>query len=326
MSKPELAMSASNAESSPDPTRSVTRRRRFVREFRGRWRDLRGAIRDAIDRNDQFGLSDDDGSPATETAAAAALARFRRWLRQTVEEIVVEPAPIGKVKEGMHWTAQFVRSAFEHGIGRADAGLRAAGYETPEISPAAAILKDRHQEELRGEFVRTYHAVLNAADAVVKDLSQTLDELQEAGASRREIADTLNERIETVGPNSHTDALAHGVIVVAINRASLVRYRAAGVEAVGAVVEETVAEGEASVEVSGPVSDDPEAVSAGAPADPSRGVRWRTAGDNRVCPECRALAGETWPLSAYESGDAPIPVKDTHLRCRCWLAPIPLES
>lgn len=318
-------MSASNAESSPDPTRSVTRRRRLVQEFRRRWRDLRGAIRDAIDRNDQFGLSTDDGSPAPETAAAA-LARFRRWLRQTVEEIVVEPLSIGRIEDGMHWTSQYVRGAYEHGIGRADTGLRDAGYETPATAAAAAILHDRHQSQLQTEYVRTYHAVLNAADAVVQDLSQTLDELQEAGASRRQIADTLNERVETVGPNSHTDALAHGVIVVAINRASIVRYRTAGVEQVGAVVEETAPESEASVEVSGPVTDDPEAISEGAPADPSRGVRWRTARDNNVCPQCRRLAGQTWPLTAYETGDAPIPVKDTHLRCRCWLVPIPIAS
>lgn len=319
-------MSATSASgSAPDPTRSVERRRRLVQEFRRRWRDLRGEIRDAIDRNDQFGLSNDD-SAAAETTAAAILARFRRWLRQQVEELIVEPLPIGQVKEGMHWTGQFVREAYEHGLGRADTGLQQSGYESPEVSPAAAILRDRHQEPLRGEVVRTYHGVKNAADAVVKDLSQTFDELQEADASRRQIADVLNERVETVGPNSHTDALAHGVIVVAINRASIVRYRQAGVEAVGAVVEETAPEGEASVTVSGPVSDDPEAISAGAPADPDRGVRWRTAQDNRVCPQCRRLAGKTWPMTAYESGDAPIPVRDTHPRCRCWLVPIPKNN
>lgn len=317
-------MSASDPGSAPDPTRSVERRRRLVQEFRRRWRELRGAIRDAIDRNDQFGLSNDD-SAAVETAAAI-LARFRRWLRQQVEELVAEPLPIGQVKEGMHWTGQFVRDAYEHGLGRADTGLRAAGYEPPEASPSAVILRDRHQEELRGEYVRTYHGVLNAVDAIVKDLAQTFDELQEADASRRQMADVLNERVETVGPNSHTDALAHGAVVVAINRASIVRYRQAGVEAVGAVVEETIPEGEASVTVSGPVSGNPEAISAGAPADPDRGVRWRTAGDNSVCPQCRALAGKSWPLTAYESGDAPLPVRDTHLRCRCWLVPIPKAS
>lgn len=316
-------MSTNETVSSPDPTRSVTRRRQFVREFRRRWRELRGVIRDKIDRSDRFGLSD-EGLLSPE--AAALLAQFRRWVSRQLEDILIEPLPIADVQSGLHWTAQFVRAAYEHGLNRADTALRQNGYDVPETAAAAAILLDRHQEQLRAEYVRTYHGVVNAGNAVEKDLTQTFDEQQRANANRRKRANALNERVETVGPNTHTDALAHAVIVVTVNRAALVRYRAAGVEKVGAVVEETIADGGVSVEATGPVTDDPEAIRAGAPADPSRGARWRTARDNKVCPQCRALAGKSWLLSAFATGDAPIPVVDTHPRCRCFLVPITLAD
>lgn len=311
-------MSAAGESSMTDPTRSVTRRRRFAQEFRRRWRELRGVIRDNTEHTDRFGLSD-DGELSAE--AAVLLGRFRRWVRRQVDEIVVEPMGMPEVRDGRHWTAQYVRESYEHGLDRADTALRKAEFDAPDQSPAAALLEREHREKLSAEYVRTYQSVEDAGEALVSDLSQTFDELLEGGASRRDTADELNDRVTTIGRNTHSDPLAHGAVVVVINRAALQRYRTAGVEEVGAIVEQPIADGEVSV--TGPVTDDPVAARGGAPADPSAGAFWQTAGDNRVCPQCRALAGRSWPLSAFATGDAPIPVRDTHPRCRCWLVPIP---
>lgn len=53
-----------------------------------------------------------------------------------------------------------------------------------------------------------------------------------------------------------------------------------------------------------------------------KAVSWHTAGDAKVCPECRLNAGAVRPLGkAFPSGDARPPA---HPRCRCWLVPEPL--
>lgn len=48
---------------------------------------------------------------------------------------------------------------------------------------------------------------------------------------------------------------------------------------------------------------------------------WATAGDNRVCPTCQGLAGNSYSLSDVLTGNAPMPVRSTHPRCRCVILP-----
>lgn len=50
-----------------------------------------------------------------------------------------------------------------------------------------------------------------------------------------------------------------------------------------------------------------------------QGVQWLTAQDNRVCPQCQALAWKTWDVNDINMKH---PVSDTHLLCRCTHIPV----
>ena len=50
-------------------------------------------------------------------------------------------------------------------------------------------------------------------------------------------------------------------------------------------------------------------------------TRWRTAEDERVCPECGPLDGLAWP-----DGDGPTPPLHNHCRCARELAFVELSS
>lgn len=293
-----------------DPTRTTSRRRRWVQAFNSRWSTIRGDLRDAIEREDRFGIA--DGGSTAET-----LSVFREWLRVRLREVVVEPESRQAVLDGRHWTGQRVRDVFEHGLKRADTALRTNGYSTPSSEPAAVL-----GAAISGGSATTtvdYADLLETSyERVVRDLNDDVRQAQQAvvravdeGVSNddslRDIANAATERVSAVG-QTETVKLVHGTTVVLVNEAALKRYEAAGVEEVGVIPEAR------------PVEE--------LPADERRSLEggqdefaWQTAGDSRVCAECAQLAGRTWPLAAFASGEAPLPVQDTHVRCRCFLTP-----
>ena len=285
-----------------DPTQTKTRRRRWVQAFNGRWESVRGELREAIDREDRFGIS--EGRPT-----ADILAEFRDWLSSLLRETVVDPVSTRAVRNGRHWTASSVRGVYEHALKRADTALRTNSHTPPETAPAA-VLGAITGTGARGSQRFPAHADLlrTTYERVVRDLRDDVREAEQAilravddavseGASRRDVANAATDRVSAVG-QTETAKLVHGSVVILVSLAALQRYRNAGVEEVGVVPEARPDGGE---EVSN--------------------LQWGTAGDADVCPECEDLSEKKWPIKAFSTGDAPVPVRDTHVRCRCFLIP-----
>ena len=304
-----------------DPTATKTRRRRWAEQFGGRWRDVRGAIRDAIE-SQRFARLD----------TAAALSSFREWVRQQIDKHVLNPTSPERVQNGYHYTASEIRAIYEHGLKLADKQLRKAGYEPPATPPATVLgavsgataagmaggaaaggagiiaagthatvasVNAAHRENLTHAYTKTYFDLVDIKEATVSDAADTYEAaVLRADGSRSDAATAVNTRIKKVG-GTRSRILAHVITNRVVNDAALQRYAAAGVDEVGYAAE---------IDVSGPTA-------GGQPA-----VEWETADDDRVCPQCRKKEGKAWPIEMILRGEYERP--PLHPRCRCLLRPI----
>jgi hypothetical protein len=299
----------------PDPTETKSLRGSWTSTFNSDWRDVRGAIREWVERQDQLTLKEGARTIGGPTDDAARLLAFREFLRRTLDEEVLEPTSPREVRRGTHRTASWIRRAYEAGLRRADRALRTADIDPPETDPAAAITRERHQRELRRGYARTYQDVEDIVRAVEKDEKEHLSDLlenSEGSPTPREAADTLTARADAVG-QTRSAVLATSIPVILVNRAALTRYETAGVEEVGAKIETSV---------TGPNQGLPDGVSPAdvESADESRG-QWTAVMDAATCAQCATLHGQTFRISDIRAGRAPMPVVDTHGGCRCLYLP-----
>lgn len=219
---------------------------------------------------------------------AAVLAEFETWLTRQLDDEVLDGTSLRNVRNGLHHTGPEIRDGYEAGLRRADQALRAADYEVPDTTPAQAVNQPVHRNEIERAYVRSYQDLQTTGADTRQAVMRELDELLSGtdDPSTDELVDSLNDRIDAVG-QTRTSMLTHSYIVEGANRAALRRYQQAGVETVGI---------------------DPE-------------VKWKTAQDERVCAECAALADDEYLIEDVFNGDAPMPVRSTHPRCRCFYRP-----
>lgn len=291
---------------SSDPTRSKTKRQRFRREFRSRWRTVRGDVRSAFSGGSEF-------RPQNATPAARQVGDFREWLQTTLDETVVEPEPRTRdVRDGAHYTASTIDAFYTHGLRQADRALREAGYDgfeddvrDPEATVRRATQLSRrsapnhHAEVLETRRLDTYHDIEDAARGTVEEATREYRDAAETGVTVATTRAAVTDRVEKVG-QYRTDLVAATAAVGTINDAALERYAAVGLDEVGVTVEmEVLIDGEPT-------------------------QTFRTAGDSRVCPQCASLAGNTYPISEVRGGGAP-PIPQ-HPACRCFWTPTPIET
>lgn len=300
--------SASAAVASPDPTGTATLRERVVAQFNARWREFRGTLRETVRENDALRLSSQrDHGPA--------FSPRRRYSGRAVDDFGAEtnadrraawgawlPAALAlafgmnlghaAVAAGEHFTARPIREAYARGVALAGADARKAGLldagEFP--TPSDLIGQTRHQDALRERFIEMFEDVQAVVDKTQADMTRTLrDGIQGGSWAPALAASALAARVGAVGQTGTMRATLAN-IVTTVNVALLMTGSRLGARRVGFDVED------GGTDVEG---------------------TWTTAGDSRVCQECRALDGETYPIEDVRNGTAPMPVRDTHIGCRC---------
>lgn len=295
-------MSAGTAAlAASDPTGTEGKRSKATATFNAKWRELRGRIRNEIQTNDRL-------KPGSNRSQARKVSEFRHWLEQEIDDTVVEPHPPGSVIAGNHFSGPIVRDAHLHGILLGNAHLRRAGADVDPLSYNDAeilVRTQRHQEFIEREYEAIYDDIVDAGKQTHTDVSRTYRDKLAAGVGisalltgRNQTDEGLNDRVDAVGQTS-TKRTAHGRVVQTVNEGALLYYEGEGVDQVAAIPE-------LSVEVS---SEEGKS-------------EWTTQGDSAVCDQCRSLAQKTYTTSEILQGNSPLPVRDTHPFCRCYLEPI----
>lgn len=308
-----MASAAAPLHNSADPTATRTlREREFRPALTNRFRALKGAIRATAGyEGDFFDLrstavaeasrSDatrellaaaDDVDPADESDYEAkrergAVPAFMAWLREQLDQGVLEVATAESVRDGGHYTGRYIRAAAERGFDDAGRRLVRAGVDVEGLDATLDEALDATfdlpvaQRQLRELYTRTYRDLQgitrDVEDAIREELTQGLVE----GVTPREMARRLNNRVDAIGI-TRAERLARTEVIRSYNEEALTRYANAGVETVTAEVE------------------------------------FLTAGDADVCPLCRSLGGQEYSI-ADAQGVIP---GETHPQCRCTWIPV----
>lgn len=253
-----------------DPTRTKTlRERQFIPAFTRRLWALKGVIRETVGyANDALGLRQeataaaDDVEPADsfefETDAGAREA-FMAWLNKQIAAGVLEPASDGRVRNGEHYTAHFVRSAADRGWADAADRLRKRGHDVTEEGLRSSFDKPMNVKQLEKSYKRVFSDLKNISRAMQAAIRGELTRGLAEGVNPRVMARRLNGRVDAIGIN-RAKTLARTEVIRNYNDFALDRYESEGVEEVGVEVE------------------------------------FLTAQDDRVCKECEKFDGRQFTI------------------------------
>jgi SPP1 gp7 family putative phage head morphogenesis protein len=275
-----------------------------LKAVRQRFRELRGAVRRVAGYDeDRFHLADDarlaDADDIERFPTDAGKTRaFIAWLRERFAEGVLEVTEREAVRNGEHWTATYIRAAYQQGWENATQRLQNAGVGTESVE--AVFQLGVPQRQLRRLYTRTFENLQSVAEDVAPVVRETLTDGLAEGVNPREMARRLTKEVRTI-QRTQAEVLARTEVINSYAEATLDRYERGGVE---------------GVTVSG---------------------EFATADDDRVCPICEAIEGAEFATDAmrtatfeFEAGDdepdslgGEYPVKPpVHPQCRCAILPV----
>lgn len=188
---------------STDPTKTGGIRRSIDRELIARYRRIRTAIRMAVIDQDVFGLTRrviglEQLPPipgALEFAGLLAgeqLERFREWLDDTTETVVLENTGL--------WLERFVQKAYLQGNKSAVANLRR--FLSVDLDPLklSTLLQNQfHQRRVEVLFLRDLSELRNINAAMATAMTRELAEGLLANVGPKRIATLMNRHVEGIG-------------------------------------------------------------------------------------------------------------------------------
>jgi len=289
---------------SGDPTRTASLRDEFQQAVVSRFRTVRGQVREVAGyEEDVFGLRSDarlaDGDEIKRFPTDSGKARaFEEWLREQLRENVLEPLGRQAIRDGEHWTAEFIRRAYAAGWTAARERLRQRGVSVDETENIFRLAVPRRQ--LRRLYIRTFENLQSITAEAAPTVREVLTQGLAEGVNPREMARRLTDELQSI-QRTRAETLARTEVINSYSDATLDRYERAGIE---------------GVTLSG---------------------EFATADDDRVCPICEALEGEvfgtdtlrdaTFQFQPSESepdhlaGEHPVK-PPVHPRCRCSILPV----
>lgn len=221
------------------PAKIATLADRYGGELASRYRTLKGLVRQTVDRSDalrlnrdalasprgDFGFDDDDRKEEA----------FMRWFRQAQRDEVLEPVGDAALRNGRHYTAKYVRSSQRGGLRHAGKELRKAGFDVSDSDVESAFNARIRSDQLRTLYRRQFTALEGITDSVGTDVSRELTEGLLAGENPRDVADSINDRVDSIGV-TRGRVLARTELSRSYNAAAAGRYQEYGVEKVEILV------------------------------------------------------------------------------------------
>lgn len=279
-----------------DPTGTHSLRENYASRLRGSFADLNTVIRTGVQQNDIFGLGRDLDT-----------------LQDDLEDPPVFPFATDSTKrrEFMAWLSRqenrgilqtiqrdnnvFVKQAYSRGVQDADRAMNQLGLNVTEQELEAVFNTPIHQRSLQQLYTRNFENLEDITTEMNTQISEELTDGFSRGLGPDQMARNITDRVDKVGKHRAT-LLARTELVNAYSESTLNRYSEMGITNVTIRAE------------------------------------WLTAGDNRVCPICQSLEGNTWTIQEartetfqFEPGEGDpaslageYPVKPpAHPSCRC---------
>lgn len=298
-------MSVSVPRHRNDPTGTSTLRKKYAQKLRGRFADLNTLIREGISERDSFGLDLD----ILQEDDLPPLTRFDRNERK--QEVFLRWLD-ERIDEDILEVIErdnnpWIRSAYQRGLKDADRALREQGFEVPESDLETIFNMGVHQSTVQALYETNFADLQDITREMSDQIAEEIAQGFAEGVNPNEMARRITDRVDKVGKHRAT-LLARTRTIDAHANATIERYKQFDVGTVTVRAE------------------------------------WLTAGDDRVCPICINLEGNTWDLEAVTEATMTLteddvrphvpegrsvdhlvgdwPVKPpSHVQCRCRLIP-----
>lgn len=215
-----------------DPTRTTMIRKAFMAEATRRFKALKKDIKESVETNDVFGLKNH-----LETHAAlrpglfdfpldsAKLDSFMEWLEGEVQKGILGVSKGLTRKEAAHqsWSNVYIDSAYKKGIFRAQSELKKAGVKVSRTVDASFVAPI-HADRVGLVYSRAYDGLKNITSKMSQQIGSVLATGLAEGRSPRELARTLNDRVDKIGI-TRARTLARTEVVRAHHKATIGEYR-----------------------------------------------------------------------------------------------------
>lgn len=275
-----------------DPTRTLDLRRRFAAAVAARFEEIKQVILTTVVTNDALRLGTGlrpillQAQPARDfqfTSDPQKIQAFMDWLQQAVDDgvLALRRDEAGNIVGKAEWMQQFLNEAYGKGLTNADAAMRAMGIDVPSEPNAAGRAihaVPAHIQKLEVIYIRSFNELKGVTDAMDQKISRTLADGLAKGYNPKRMGRALARDVENIGV-ARGRLIARTEVIRAHAEASLNRYAQFGLHMVQGKVE------------------------------------FATAADDRVCPICDDLDGETFTI---DEARGVIPV---HPSCRCSWVP-----
>lgn len=307
-----------------DPTRTITLRAAYAREMRKRFRLLRGVIRSAIVDLDVFGIagghdgvedSNDSRNIRVLSIYQANLPQhafafnrvsrksqeFMEWLEGQIDEKILEVSDRRRIGDSIDetWQNVWIEDSYKRGVIRSNYEMRRRGFDVPDVDELGGIQgimgMPMHADRLGVLYTRAFTELKGITDAMDQQISRVLTQGLADGDNPRLLARKLNATISGTGARDlgiydslgrfipaerRAEIMARTEVIRAHHQGMIQEYKNWQVEGINVEAE------------------------------------FRTAEDDRVCPECWEVAAVGfYPL---EEAMELIPV---HPQCRCIAIP-----
>lgn len=270
-----------------DPTRTLTLRKKFEADMKRRLTALKKAIYQFIVTENGIGLTV-NASPYDFPNDLARIEAYKKWLLDLINRGLLSTD-----ENGQPWLAEYIDSAYKQATIRSFQEVRAAkASENPipvnpsPMSPFYSQIFGGPIEQTRVQllFVRAFDQLKGITESMAGSMSRVLADGLANGLGARAVARLLADEVDGIG-RRRALVIARTELIHAYAEGQLDSFEKLGVEEVGAEIE------------------------------------WKTAGDAKVCPVCRALEGKRFKISEAR-GKIP-----QHPNCRCaWIPYVDLAK
>lgn len=291
-----------------DPTHTTVLRNTFASQMNKRFDELMKVIKISIVDNDCFGLdlATFQMIPAGKNQfsfrrSQDKVKKFMAWLDEQVKLGILEVSIYEQAGDAIEkaWTNMYITDSYKRGVMRARYEMKKAGYDVPSIEStggiAASLAVPIHADRLGLLFTRTYTDLKGITEAMDTIISRILAQGMADGDNPKVLARKIYQVINggAVGDLAMKDSLGRSISAKAraemIARTEIIRahHQAMIQEYMNWRVFDVIIEAEIA-----------------------------TAGDNRVCTRCEALA-KGGPYTLEQAMNL-IPY---HPKCRCVALP-----
>jgi SPP1 gp7 family putative phage head morphogenesis protein len=304
-----------------DPTRTLTLRNVFVRDFNRRFRELEQVVVIAIVNEDVLGLIEEPIFVAAQELTTPGIKAFdfprsqdkvegfMRWFERQSGRALLESTEFQQIGEGVEtaWTNQYISDSYKRGVQRARYELRKAGFNVPSIGEsggAGTIMNNPfHVDRLGLLYSRVFTELRGVNATMDRQISQVLTQGIADGDNPRLLARKLRRVINGVGP----DKLGLDISYIHPTTGRQVSYFMSGARRAEILARTEIIRAHHQAMIQEYKNWKVEGVIVKA--------EWLTAGDKRVCSECEGLEGEVFPLEVINN------MIPKHPQCRCVALP-----